>query len=53
MSYDVSLEAIRQARERIRPYVRHTPLAPQPHLTTDVPAHLRLKLENMQISGSF
>jgi threonine dehydratase len=53
MAYDVSLESIRQARERIRPYIRHTPMAPQPHLTTDVAAHLRLKLENMQVSGSF
>ncbi|MEP7292566.1 MAG: pyridoxal-phosphate dependent enzyme [Chloroflexota bacterium] len=51
--YNVPLEAIQQARERIHPYVRHTPIAPAPHLTVDVPAHLRLKLENMQVSGSF
>ncbi len=53
MSYDISLDTIREARERIRPYVRHTPLAPPPHLTVDVPAQLRLKLENLQVSGSF
>ena len=53
MPYSISLDMIREARERIRPYVRHTPLAPLPHLTVDVPAHLRLKLENMQVSGSF
>lgn len=53
MSYSVSLDTIREARERIRSYVRHTPIAPPPHLTVDVPAHLRLKLENLQVSGSF
>lgn len=53
MAYDISVQTIREARERIRPYVRHTPLAPLPHLTTDVPPQLRLKLENMQVSGSF
>ena len=53
MPYTMPLDQIRQARERIRPYVRHTPLAPAPHLTSDVPAHLRLKLENLQVGGSF
>jgi threonine dehydratase len=53
MSYNVSLSLIREARERIQPYVRHTPLAPLPHLTPDVPPHLRLKLENLQVAGSF
>lgn len=53
MSYDLPLEAIRAARERIAPYIRHTPLAPNPPLTTTFPANLRLKLENMQVSGSF
>jgi threonine dehydratase len=33
--------------------VRHTPLAPPPTLSDDVPPNLRLKLENMQVSGSF
>lgn len=51
--YTLPLEAFQQARERIRPYVRHTPIAPAPHLTADVPAHLRLKLENLQVAGSF
>ncbi len=53
MSYDLALETIRAARERIKPYVRHTPLAPVPALTADFPAKLRLKLENLQVVGSF
>ncbi len=53
MSYDLSLDTIQQARERIHPYVRHTPLAPLPPLTGSLPSHLRLKLENMQVVGSF
>jgi threonine dehydratase len=53
MPYNVPLDTIQQARERIRPYVRRTPIAPAPHLTSDVPAHLRLKLENLQVAGSF
>jgi threonine dehydratase len=53
IDFDVSLEAIRQARARIQPYVRHTPLLPLPALRGDLPAALRLKLENLQITGSF
>lgn len=53
MSYAVSLDDLRQARERIQPYVRHTPLLPLPALRCDLPAALRLKLENLQITGSF
>jgi len=53
MNNAVSLEEFRQARERIRPYVRHTPLLPLPALRGDLPAALRLKLENLQITGSF
>ena len=53
MAYELHLEEIRRARRRIVPYVRHTPLAPPPALHADVPARLRLKLENLQVSGSF
>jgi threonine dehydratase len=53
VDFDLSLEAIRQARARIQPYVRHTPLLPLPSLRGDMPAALRLKLENLQITGSF
>jgi threonine dehydratase len=53
VEYGISLEEIRQARARIQPYVRHTPLLPLPALRGDLPAALRLKLENLQITGSF
>lgn len=52
-SDNLPLNAIQQARQRITPYIRHTPLVPLPHLQRDLPAHLRLKLENLQVSGSF
>jgi len=53
MQYDVSLESLHAARERIAPYVRHTPLMPLPALRADLPPQLRLKLENLQVTGSF
>jgi threonine dehydratase len=53
MTYDISLDDLQQARQRIRPYVRHTPLLPLPALRGDLPARLRLKLENLQVTGSF
>lgn len=51
--YNITVAAMRAARQRIAPYIRQTPLAPFPHLTADVPRALRLKLENLQVSGSF
>lgn len=51
--FDLSLERIREAQARIARYVRHTPLAPLPQLQDDVPPQLRLKLENLQVVGSF
>lgn len=53
MDYDLPLELVQAARERIRGYVRHTLLAPLPPLNDDLPRQLRLKLENMQVVGSF
>lgn len=53
MLYNLPLDAIRAARERIRGYVRHTPLAPLPPLTDEQLPKLRLKLENLQVVGSF
>jgi threonine dehydratase len=61
MSYDLPLELVQSARERIAPYVRHTPLLPLPALRGGssagsgqaLPPQLRLKLENLQVSGSF
>jgi threonine dehydratase len=53
MTYAISLSDLQQAHDRIQPYVRHTPLLPLPVLRGDLPAALRLKLENLQITGSF
>ena len=53
MEYDLHLEEVQQARERIAPYIRHTPLLPLPSLRADLPERLRLKLENLQVTGSF
>jgi len=53
MTYHLSIDTIRAARALIAPYIRHTPVAPMPHLTRDVYAPLRFKLENLQVSGSF
>jgi threonine dehydratase len=49
----LTLDAIKQARERIAGYVRHTPLLASPSLKGDLPGQLRLKLENLQVTGSF
>lgn len=48
------LTALRQAQERIRPYVRRTPLA-RVGRSRDWPAagSLSLKLESLQVTGSF
>jgi threonine dehydratase len=51
--YNIPLSLFQAARERIKPYVRHTPLMPLPALTEDFPGALRLKLENLQLVGSF
>jgi len=48
-----TLDKFAAARQRIAPYVRHTPMLPAPLLHRDGPHGLQLKLENMQIAGSF
>ncbi len=53
MEYTLPLEVIQAAHQRIAPYIRHTPLLPLPAFGRDLPTSLRLKLENMQVSGSF
>ena len=53
MNYDLPLAAITAARARIAPYTRHTPMLAPPALRQDFPPQLRLKLENLQITGSF
>lgn len=49
----IALNDIIEARERVAPYVRHTPLVPRPSLREDLSPQLLLKLENLQVSGSF
>jgi threonine dehydratase len=51
----VELQDIRRARQRIGPYVRKTPLLCVNHTKNSVPfsSSLYLKLENLQVSGSF
>jgi threonine dehydratase len=49
----LNLDDVITARQRIAPYIRHTPLMPKPFLTDEFPAQLQLKLENLQVSGSF
>lgn len=49
----ISVEETREAARRIQPYIRVTPFAPRPFLTEALPAHLKLKLENLQVAGSF
>jgi threonine dehydratase len=51
-SLDVK-DAVLRAERRIRRYVRETPLEPSPDLSSAVGAHVLLKLENLQITGSF
>jgi threonine dehydratase len=46
-------EAVLQAEPRIRPYVRETPLYPSPALSRLAGAHVSVKLENLQHTGSF
>lgn len=53
MHFELPVASVEQARARIAPYVRRTPLAPLPAAQTDLPPQLRLKLENLQVSGSF
>ncbi|ABU57651.1 threonine ammonia-lyase [Roseiflexus castenholzii] len=53
MEHPLPFRAIDAARSRIAPFVRHTPLMPLPALRSDFHPNLRLKLENLQVAGSF
>jgi threonine dehydratase len=44
---------VQAARRRIQPYVRHTPLEYSPELSRLVGAGVHLKLEALQVTGSF
>jgi threonine dehydratase len=50
---ELTLDNIAVARQRIAGYIRHTPLAPRLKLRNELPEKLELKLENLQVSGSF
>ena len=49
----VTIADVYAARERIRPFVRHTPLEASAELSELVDANVSLKLESMQFAGSF
>lgn len=49
----IATAAFHEARARIAPYIRHTPLLPTPSLRGDWHPNLTLKLENLQVTGSF
>ncbi|MBC8161616.1 MAG: threonine/serine dehydratase [Roseiflexaceae bacterium] len=49
----LSISQVQAARERIAPHVRHTPLVSLPSPQGNMPPQLRLKLENLQVTGSF
>ena len=53
MTWMLPIDQIEAARLRVQYYVRHTPLLPAPALAEHMHPHLVLKLENMQVSGSF
>jgi len=42
-----------EAENRIRPYIRETPLEPSPYLSSITESDVYLKLENLQITKSF
>jgi len=52
-SASVDLDLIRAARARIAPHVRHTPLEPSPALEERWGVRVSLKLECLQVTGSF
>jgi threonine dehydratase len=46
-------EEVESAEDRVRPYIRETPLEVSPYLSEATGADVFLKLENQQASGSF
>jgi threonine dehydratase len=48
-----SFESVQAARARIAPFIRHTPLEPSAALSTHLGARAFLKLECLQVTGSF
>ena len=50
---DITLGDVLEASVRVAPYVRTTPVAESPWLSEVTGAHVFLKLENLQVTGSF
>ena len=50
---EVTLKDIREAHQRIRPLTIRTPLVESQQLSTSVNAQHFLKLESLQVTGSF
>ena len=50
---NIHLGNVYQARERIAPYIRRTPLVESQELKALTEANVHLKLENLQVTGSF
>lgn len=48
-----TLEDIHQARERLRPHIKHTPLLRAEKMEKQLGCQLYLKLETLQITGAF
>ncbi|HTL67427.1 MAG TPA: pyridoxal-phosphate dependent enzyme [Lacunisphaera sp.] len=53
MSATLTIEAIREAHERIRPFVKRTPVLTSDALDTAAGARLFFKCENLQAAGAF
>lgn len=49
----IDLAAVREAAERLRPWVHRTPLLPSRSLSERIGVEVRLKCENLQRAGSF
>jgi threo-3-hydroxy-L-aspartate ammonia-lyase len=49
----VAIDRIRDAAQRIRPYIHRTPLLPSRSLSERAGVEIRLKCENLQRAGSF
>ncbi len=53
MRFDLPPTSFVEAQQRIAAYVRRTPLLPRPRLHGDSFPRVQLKLENLQVGGSF
>jgi threonine dehydratase len=51
--HSITIKDIFEARKRIAPYVLQTPVALSEQLVQDLGINVHLKLENLQVSGSF